>query len=880
MASWLSFFFGLPDVPKRAPTDRPKPRILPIRDNGLNPKLPDTPKLTPLKNWSHPFKDSRDPLQQLTHMAKAAAGYYPLGRNGMFHGGVHFDGGTAGTLDQSSVHCLADGEVVAYRVDSRSPTTRYFVEGITVDVPFSRNFVLVRHHMQAPHITGSPDVPPSLTFYSLYLHLQDWAVYQDNRAHARPPFWPQSPIRRVKQTANDGRPGHPEETGLNVRNADYQGKVIELLPRGTEVVVSGKGYYRKLENRLGPSALLDADGALLGYIAASLLRPEADGEYRIVSSRERVNVRAEPDISSEVLLELPTGSVLRVSGEGDFRKLERVNQYLYFAELESEPAPQAVDQIVVLEQPVPIKAGALIGHIGDYQDGYVERPEQRLHLEVFSGDDIDLYFEASRAWAQRLPAKEKTWLKLVKGTAVVPHRDDVTGPLLRIWSETSPLSDADLLIPRSLLDSLPAEKKFHVPGRDGRNDRRWYRLDGLLHDAEQNLLNGWVCEEVGVTPTVSPWAWEGYDVLFDYSTPRHNTASFFSVIGEFTEAQCQRFKPLADNDNAGPMKQRLYDIIDRNRDGHITGDELQAALQLPAHAQAISQMVLRKESEWFYTREKWDGVDELMGHCGSTPELNWVAEKQRIEQLGWWSEVAERVGLPSWGRPYHFHPIGLVGAFSTLNDDNDLRWLNVPFGQLTFDVEGNDHEDSSHTGHRFFSRKIHWPGGASGVTIGRGYDLGQRPSPQEDLQSAGITEPLLSWLVGAKGLKGQAAMIYYESANNEIKSAVISRKQQYDLFIPIYEFMKSEVLRISRKVDVERKYGNVDWEVLDEKIQDVVVDLIYRGDYAGSTREIIQSYIADNDLAGFSSVICEQKNWLSVPADRFSRRSRYVRGLR
>lgn len=626
MASWLSFFFGIPDVRKDTPRNRPPPRVLPIRDNGLNPKLPDTPNLTPLKNWSHPFKDSRDPLQQLTHMAKAAAGYYPLGRNGMFHGGVHFDGGT-------------------------------------VDVPFSRNFVLVRHHLQAPKITGSPDVPPSLTFYSLYLHLQDWAVYQDNPAQARPPFWPQSPIRRVKQTANDGRPGHPEETGLNVRNADYQGKVIELLPRGTEVVVSGKGYYRKLENRLGPSALLDADGALRGYIAASLLRPEADGEYRIVSSRERVNVRAEPDISSEVLLELPTGSVLRVSGEGDFRKLERVNQYLYFAELESEPAPQAVDQIVVLEQPVPIKAGALIGHIGDYQDGYVERPEQRLHLEVFSGDDIDLYFEASRAWAQRLPAKEKTWLKLAKGTAVVPHRDDVTGPLLRTWSETSPLSDADLLIPRSLLDSLPAEKKFHVPGRDGRNDRRWYRLDGLLHDAEQNLLNGWVCEEVGVTPTVSPWAWEGYDVLFDYSTPRHNTASFFSVIGEFTEAQCQRFKPLADNDNAGPMKQRLYDIIDRNRDGHITGDELQTALQLPAHAQAISQMVLRKESEWFYTREKWDGVDELMGHCGSTPELNWVAEKQRIEQLGWWSEVAERVGLPSWGRPYHFHPIGLVGAF-------------------------------------------------------------------------------------------------------------------------------------------------------------------------------------------------------------------------
>ena len=191
-------------------------------------------------------------------------------------------------------------------------------------------------------------------------------------------------------------------------------------------------------------------------------------DYSGATFKDGVEANLSVDVRVEIKGALnATGTVLTVSGEGDFRKLERVNQYLYFADLESELAPQSVDEIVVLEQPVPIKAGALIGHIGDYQDGYVERPEQRLHLEVFSGDDIDLYFEASRAWAQRLPAKEKTWLKLPKGTAVVPHRHNVTGPLLRTWSETSPLSDADLLIPRSLLDGLSAERKIQVPGRDG-----------------------------------------------------------------------------------------------------------------------------------------------------------------------------------------------------------------------------------------------------------------------------------------------------------------------------------------------------------------------------------------------------------------------------
>ena len=89
-------------------------------------------------------------------------GFYPLGRNGMWHGGVHFDAGTAGVLDQSSVHCLADGEVVAYRFDTQSPNTPFLCNALQVWNPFSRNFVLVRHRLQAPKIQDEPQHPRSL----------------------------------------------------------------------------------------------------------------------------------------------------------------------------------------------------------------------------------------------------------------------------------------------------------------------------------------------------------------------------------------------------------------------------------------------------------------------------------------------------------------------------------------------------------------------------------------------------------------------------------------------------------------------------------------------------------------------------------------------
>ncbi|HET8688172.1 MAG TPA: hypothetical protein VFM18_16180, partial [Methanosarcina sp.] len=162
--------------------------------------------------------------------------------------------------------------------------------------------------------------------------------------------------------------------------------------------------------------------------------------------------------------------------------------------------------------------------------------------------------------------------------------------------------------------------------------------------------------------------------------------------------------------------------------------------------------------------------------------------------------------------------------------DNDPNWLIVPAGQLTFDAEGNDIGDPSNPLHRYFSRKVHWPGGVSGVTIGRGYDLGQRPNPEADLRAVGITEPLYSWLIGAKGLQGEAARNYLNRAGEEIRNTRITRKQQHDLFVPVYEAMKNAVIRISAQAENVRKYGRLNWDETQAKIKDTVVDLIYRGD--------------------------------------------------
>ncbi|NWE14307.1 EF-hand domain-containing protein, partial [Pseudomonas yamanorum] len=75
----------------------------------------------------------------------------------------------------------------------------------------------------------------------------------------------------------------------------------------------------------------------------------------------------------------------------------------------------------------------------------------------------------------------------------------------------------------------------------------------------------------------------------------------------------------ADFSDTGPMKSRLYDIIDRDRNGKITAEELNDAMKFPAHVQSLSQLIIHYESEWRHEPHKWDALDELLGHSGSTP---------------------------------------------------------------------------------------------------------------------------------------------------------------------------------------------------------------------------------------------------------------------
>lgn len=162
------------------------------------------------------------------------------------------------------------------------------------------------------------------------------------------------------------------------------------------------------------------------------------------------------------------------------------------------------------------------------------------------------------------------------------------------------------------------------------------------------------------------------------------------------------------------------------------------------------------------------------------------------------------------------------------------------------------------------------------MTIGRGYDLGQRPNLMEDLQAAGIVDPLLSWLVEAKGLRGLATSEFLAKAPSTPKKTRITRKQQYELFLNVYMEMKREVVRISNKDVVEYLYGVLDWDSVHVRIQDVLIDLKFRGDYDGDVRRFLQKPFVLNDYETIRSLMVDRKRWPTVATDRFQRRAGYL----
>lgn len=622
-------------------------------------------------DWSYPCTPSAGhSLHHLTALSKAQAGCYPIGGNGLWHGGIHLDKGTSGAFDQSRVSCMTHGEVIAYRIDEEYPVSIYSgTPPLQVRASFSTGFVLIKHTLQAKARTtddGSKAKPPALTIFSLYMHLRCWKDYRQNEKLERPVFWGAG-VYTVNTRSGE----------LNVRSeARMNAPVVATISKGAQIRASGEGAFLQLEQVVSgnnePALTPREDGTLPGYVCSSFLTAQSQ--------------------------------------------------------------PEATGSVVLLDPPVPIKAGDLIGHIGKYQNQTDGSPQELLHLEVFSCEDVPAFISESRIWARNLPADEKPLLKIHQGASkLIPHRGDISSESPPKLSDEGTKIGVDLILPQSLLDGLPAEAKVRIPANNaatGSPETIWWRLDDLLADKDGRPISGWLSEQDPITTRHSPWEWEGFDLLEDTDLPHSRLAYELNSARRLSDDEKASYQSAIEQSDQSPLRNRLYDIIDTNRDGKMSSREIQAALEKPWHAQSISQLVTCHESEWLWKESRWNELDELMGHTSDDPNQNWIEEKNRIKALSWWSDIAGKYGISAHGKAWHLQPLALISAFSAA----EKVASTIKAGQITFAAEGNNITSSP-----FFSRVVHWPGNSSsGVTLGRGYDMGSRSESEIYSQRSAI----------------------------------------------------------------------------------------------------------------------------------------------
>lgn len=373
----------------------------------------------------------------------------------MFHGGVHLsDESVPWGRDRAPVRCIADGEVVAYRMMKQYLTSEYQGEQLR----YSNSFCLVRHRYQETSPEGEKR---EFRYYSLYMHLCPLDEY------------PQANRYRLKQAR---RVRH------SVPSADFQppaltlkaGEEFELVEgearkRGT---VTGQGEFEfariKILTAGGSSAeVLATEGMDNLWLAMdehaiepafTVKRPSWIYDQVEAVVTENMVGRADPlgrkgatgyPLAGGGSYSVAKGSLIQFSAHevewqeigGKARQMARCRVvpmaktvWLCVEAQNIEIKRQGtstLDKLYALPNPVAIKGGDVIGYLGRYEGPETRfggRNEEHLvHLEVFSDDPNVEAIVGSGRW-------QEAGYKLVKGDshgALVGPATDFFGELYR-----------------------------------------------------------------------------------------------------------------------------------------------------------------------------------------------------------------------------------------------------------------------------------------------------------------------------------------------------------------------------------------------------------------------------------------------------------------
>ncbi|MDR0182130.1 hypothetical protein [Lysobacter arvi] len=382
-----------------------------------------------------------------------------------------------------------------------------------------------------------------------------------------------------------------------------------------------------------------------------------------------LNIREQASSKSVVVGLLPRGTCIEVgerSPNGKWARIAKVidgaidspvagahvplgaaNGWVYLGELTADTRPEAFDRVVTLKVPYPVRQGDVLAYLGEdvpaRANPIANQPLSRrlLHLEVFSADDVPAYLAASRQWAAaHLTDQDRTLLVLRPGDTLHVEPNGAVACTLK-WTQVLPVSALEVK---------------EVGGA------RWRKVSGLTLGNGQTVA-GWT-KEYG--HLASPWEWPGFDVVDE-------RASESGGIFDDVAAWAGFIKKEAPRPEETPFYRQLRRMLDTDKDGQISEEELDAALRDRSKAAHIARIIVRHDSEWAMepAKRQQSAVESIAELLGFDAVQRVREEMPRAPKLPWWDEVAAGVkGFPKNPRVYHFHAGGVAGMLGEKSPEN------------------------------------------------------------------------------------------------------------------------------------------------------------------------------------------------------------------
>ena len=546
--------------------------------NSLPPATP-TPPLKQI-TFAFPFRkkgqgdgsaavDFSDEHEIFQLLKREPSGSFPVSSGGMWHGGIHISEAGAGqSMDlKGGVRCIADGEVVAWRLNRA-----YLVNHIpaqdgqpAINALYSTGFVLVKHAMEFPR--GS-----TLTFFSLYMHLQDYAGYESDPALPWPAYWAakvqvtRDTIDRPKPSTN-GQTAPDGQIGLNVRPSKGHGHSLGILPQGTQVSLSRR------DGDWGQIA--DAPGALYAPTAGGYVDPGVATGKWIFLGKERGH----------------NGPVVKNVMPDAF--FDSVN-------------------VVAEGRRVKVKAGDVLGYLGRFDSLRNSTSTRMVHIEVFCDDTVNQFITAGRNWVdahvEDTTENKNQWNQL--GVSPDPTILRVNSGV-KLYKAPPPAQPSPEPEPTDVIQvrrfaTLPHDPSRMVSetqaGSDG-HKRTWWKIDSA--DKHRNPISGWVREQSfagGMVTRPFAHSWVDFKCHDEDHDPTH---TIFANTQDYVDFKTDLQKPDAGSkEKLSPLMAAIHGVLFPTGDGAHAADELSNIGQssqgsgFPWGAFRASRLIPKHESEW------------------------------------------------------------------------------------------------------------------------------------------------------------------------------------------------------------------------------------------------------------------------------------------